>query len=192
MRSLLPEHALVDYSRTQGGIRSQNRHGDSRHAVRLAICVAVGDMIGRGFEWRRFYWLPMTAVIVLKPDFTSTFTRGVLRIAGTIAGLFLATELFHFFAGDHTFADFADSGVHICVALAGAGELRDLCYLRERAHRAVDCDSRGRTEGSDLGTRNQYCRRWVPGVCCGRRGNERASPSSSPRCWTRTASISRC
>ena len=67
-----------------------------RHAVRLAICVAVGDMIGRGFECRRSYWLPMTVVIVLKPDFTSTFTRGVLRIAGTIAGLFLATELFHF------------------------------------------------------------------------------------------------
>jgi uncharacterized membrane protein YccC len=38
----------------------------------------------------------MTVVIVLKPDFTSTFSRGVLRIAGTIAGLFLATALFYF------------------------------------------------------------------------------------------------
>lgn len=67
-----------------------------RHAVRLAICVAIGDLVGRGFDWQRSYWLPMTVVIVLKPDFTSTFTRGVLRIAGTIAGLFLATGLLHF------------------------------------------------------------------------------------------------
>jgi uncharacterized membrane protein YccC len=67
-----------------------------RHAVRLAICVAIGDLVGRSFDWQRSYWLPMTVVIVLKPDFTSTFTRGVLRIAGTIAGLFLATGLLHF------------------------------------------------------------------------------------------------
>jgi len=67
-----------------------------RHAVRLAICVAIGDLVGRGFDWQRSYWLPMTVVLVLKPDFTSTFTRGVLRIAGTIAGLFLATGLLHF------------------------------------------------------------------------------------------------
>ncbi len=67
-----------------------------RHALRLGICVAVADLVGRSLDWHRSYWLPMTVVIVLKPDFTSTFTRGVLRIAGTIAGLFLATALFHF------------------------------------------------------------------------------------------------
>ena len=67
-----------------------------RHAVRLAICVAVADVVGRSVDWRRSYWLPMTAVIVLKPDFATTFSRGVLRIAGTIAGLWLATALFHF------------------------------------------------------------------------------------------------
>ena len=67
-----------------------------RHAVRLAVMVAIGELLGRGFYWRRSYWLPMTIVLVLKPDFTSTFSRGVLRITGTIAGLLLATALFHF------------------------------------------------------------------------------------------------
>jgi uncharacterized membrane protein YccC len=38
----------------------------------------------------------MTAVLVLKPEFTVTFTRGLLRIAGTILGLLLATVMFHF------------------------------------------------------------------------------------------------
>jgi uncharacterized membrane protein YccC len=67
-----------------------------RHAFRLAVCVTLANLVGRGFEWRRSYWLPMTVVIVLKPDFTSTFSRGVLRVVGTIAGLFLATALFYF------------------------------------------------------------------------------------------------
>lgn len=64
-------------------------------AFRLAVCVTIGDTIGRGFELHRSYWLPMTVAIVLKPDFASTFSRGVLRLAGTFAGLVLATELFH-------------------------------------------------------------------------------------------------
>jgi len=68
-----------------------------RHALRLAILVALGDMIGRSVSWQRTYWLPMTIVLVLKPDFTATFSRGLLRIAGSIIGLLLATELFHIF-----------------------------------------------------------------------------------------------
>jgi uncharacterized membrane protein YccC len=66
-----------------------------RHAVRLAGCVALADAIGRGVSWRRTYWMPMTVGIVLKPDFTATFSRGVLRVAGTLAGLAFATVLFH-------------------------------------------------------------------------------------------------
>ena len=66
-----------------------------RHAVRLAVCVAIGDALARGWSIRRSYWLPMTIAIVLKPDFTATFSRGVLRLIGTFAGLVLATGLFH-------------------------------------------------------------------------------------------------
>jgi uncharacterized membrane protein YccC len=67
-----------------------------RHAIRLAAAVAVAELISRNLETPRAYWLPMTAVIVLKPEFTVTFTRGLLRIAGTIVGLLLATAMFHF------------------------------------------------------------------------------------------------
>ncbi len=67
-----------------------------RHAIRLAVCVALADAIGRGvFNWERSYWLPMTVAVVLKPDFTTTFSRGVLRLLGTFAGLVLATVLYH-------------------------------------------------------------------------------------------------
>jgi uncharacterized membrane protein YccC len=68
-----------------------------RHALRLAVLVALGDVLGTEVSWRRTYWLPMTIALVLKPEFTATFTRGLLRIAGTIVGLLLATGLFHLF-----------------------------------------------------------------------------------------------
>jgi uncharacterized membrane protein YccC len=66
-----------------------------RHAIRMTVCVVLGTMVGHALDWRRSYWLPMTIVIILKPDFTSTFSRGVLRLGGTYAGLLLATGLFH-------------------------------------------------------------------------------------------------
>jgi uncharacterized membrane protein YccC len=66
-----------------------------RHALRMAACVAIGDAIGRSLDLSRSYWLPMTVAIVLKPDFTATFSRGVLRLIGTAAGLVFATGLFH-------------------------------------------------------------------------------------------------
>lgn len=64
-----------------------------RHAVRLAVCIAIGEAAGRALGWGRPYWLPMTIAIVLKPDFTATFSRGVLRLAGTFLGLVFATAL---------------------------------------------------------------------------------------------------
>jgi uncharacterized membrane protein YccC len=67
-----------------------------RHAIRLAVCVAIGDAIGRSINTERNYWLAMTVAVVLKPDFASTISRGVLRLCGTFSGLLLATALFHF------------------------------------------------------------------------------------------------
>lgn len=66
-----------------------------RHAVRMSLCIAVAEWIERSAGWQRAYWLPMTVAVVLKPDFTATFSRGVLRLLGTLAGLVLATALFH-------------------------------------------------------------------------------------------------
>src|SRR5437660_6010687 len=67
-----------------------------RHAIRLAAMVALGNGLEGAFYWHRSYWLPMTIVLVLKPEFTTTLSRGLLRIGGTIVGLLLATALFPF------------------------------------------------------------------------------------------------
>ncbi len=66
-----------------------------RHALRLSVCVAIGEMVSAAAGWTRAYWCPMTIAIVLRPDFTSTFSRGILRVAGTLVGLACATALFH-------------------------------------------------------------------------------------------------
>ena len=42
----------------------------------------------------------MTVAVVLKPDLTTTISRGILRLAGTFAGLALATTLFHLLPED--------------------------------------------------------------------------------------------
>jgi uncharacterized membrane protein YccC len=66
-----------------------------RHAVRLSGSVLAGESAAYVLGGVRSYWLPMTIAIILKPDFTTTFSRGVLRLAGTLAGLILATAFFH-------------------------------------------------------------------------------------------------
>lgn len=71
-----------------------------RHAVRMSVCVAAADAIGRGFGLQRSYWVPMTVAIILKPDFAATFSRGLLRFGGTFAGLAISTALFRFLPPD--------------------------------------------------------------------------------------------
>ena len=66
-----------------------------RHALRLAICVGIAAAIGHGLGLARAYWLPMTVAIVLKPDFVGTVSRGILRVAGTLGGLILATAIYY-------------------------------------------------------------------------------------------------
>lgn len=64
-----------------------------RHAVRLAIVLATCAFAVHLFSWQRGYWMTLTAALVLRPDFTTTFSRGIARIAGTVAGVVLATAL---------------------------------------------------------------------------------------------------
>src|SRR5947209_978447 len=42
-----------------------------RHAIRLAVMVALGNGLERAFYWHRSYWLPMTIVLVRSEEHTS-------------------------------------------------------------------------------------------------------------------------
>jgi uncharacterized membrane protein YccC len=68
-----------------------------RHALRLALLVAGSDLVGRLAGVQRGYWVPLTVLVVLRPDFATTFQRAVMRVVGTVLGLLLATVLIHAF-----------------------------------------------------------------------------------------------
>lgn len=62
-----------------------------RHAIRLSLTVAVAAAIAEISGLARGYWLPLTVLFVLRPDFGSTFTRGLQRYIGTALGVVVAT-----------------------------------------------------------------------------------------------------
>jgi uncharacterized membrane protein YccC len=66
-----------------------------RHALRLAVVAGVGEVVAQATGLPHGYWIVLTILIVLRPDYASTIYRGVQRAAGTVlgAGLGLATAL---------------------------------------------------------------------------------------------------
>ncbi len=64
-----------------------------RHAVRLAVTLAVATAVYRLAALPRGYWVPMTALLVLKPEFQETFATSVARMLGTALGAVGATAL---------------------------------------------------------------------------------------------------
>jgi uncharacterized membrane protein YccC len=71
------------------------RSATFRHAIRLGIALALATALYRllPLPIERGYWIPLTALLVLKPDFTATFTRGTARLLGTMLGAVLTTLL---------------------------------------------------------------------------------------------------
>ena len=70
-----------------------------RHAIRLGLALAAADAVVRSAGLGRGYWVPLTLMVVLRPDFASTWQRAAMRALGTIVGLLLATELVHLLPG---------------------------------------------------------------------------------------------
>ena len=64
-----------------------------RHAARLAVAVGLAEATYRLASLPRGYWMPMTAALVLKPDFADTLARGFGRVAGTLLGAAIATAI---------------------------------------------------------------------------------------------------
>ena len=62
-----------------------------RHAVRLSATMAIATLLWHLTGLPRGYWIALTALIVLKPEFHDTFSRGLARVAGTLVGAGAAT-----------------------------------------------------------------------------------------------------
>ncbi|GAC1436222.1 MAG: FUSC family protein [Solirubrobacteraceae bacterium] len=71
-----------------------------RHAIRLSVALATAVLLARSSAFARGYWIPVTVLFVLKPDFATTFARGTQRYLGTAAGVVLSTLLARALAPD--------------------------------------------------------------------------------------------
>lgn len=61
------------------------------YALRLAFVITLGTEIYRQLHYPSGYWIPMTALIVLRPAVTDTVNRAFARGLGTIAGAAVVT-----------------------------------------------------------------------------------------------------
>jgi hypothetical protein len=66
-----------------------------RYAARLGLTLMLAVTLSHLLHQLNRYWLPMTALIVMKPDFYRTYTNAVARVLGTFAGIILASLLTH-------------------------------------------------------------------------------------------------
>ena len=69
------------------------RSAAMRHALRLAGAITAATLIAHLVGLQRGYWIGVTAAIVLRPDFATTFSRGLSRAAGTMLGVGVASLL---------------------------------------------------------------------------------------------------
>jgi uncharacterized membrane protein YccC len=58
-----------------------------RHAIRLAVIVPALDIAAQHAGLSRSYWVPLSAAVVLRPDYVATLTRGLARMGGTVVGV---------------------------------------------------------------------------------------------------------
>jgi hypothetical protein len=91
LRTRLQARASQLWSRLRNEIHFT---GDTAsYTVRMAITLLLCTAIYRHFHIRNGYWLPMTALLVLKPQWSATLSRGIARLVGTVAGAGMALLL---------------------------------------------------------------------------------------------------
>jgi len=69
----------------------QVTHSALPYALRLGIAIGVSTEIYRRLPLDSGYWIPMTALLVLKPGLSDTASRAIARTVGTLAGAILAS-----------------------------------------------------------------------------------------------------
>lgn len=73
--------------------RGRFRDSTLAYSLRLAITLGVSTEIYRRLHFASGYWVPMTALLVLKPGLADTASRAIARTLGTVAGAYLLSVL---------------------------------------------------------------------------------------------------
>ncbi|WP_371666926.1 FUSC family protein [Streptomyces sp. NBC_00289] len=100
-----------------------------RHAVRLAAVATLGYLIAALLPLGHGYWAPIAAVMVMRPDFHRTYARAVARLAGTLAGVTLATGMVRALGPDaHVFGALAVVSAGLSYTLIRTGYAYSQCF----------------------------------------------------------------
>jgi uncharacterized membrane protein YccC len=83
-----------------------------RHAIRLTVASTIAVTVQHVLPLAHAQWIALTVILVLRPDFTTTFTRGIGRVAGTVVGAVIAAVIAAFHPAD---------AAYIALAIAFAG-----------------------------------------------------------------------
>lgn len=62
-----------------------------RHALRLSIAIVFGFVLGSIFDIKNAYWIVLTILVIMRPNYGLTKERSKHRIIGTIIGAIIAT-----------------------------------------------------------------------------------------------------
>jgi uncharacterized membrane protein YccC len=73
--------------------QGQFRYSVFPYALRLMVTLGVSTEIYRRLHFASGYWIPMTALLVLKPGIADTASRAIARTVGTIIGAWLMSVL---------------------------------------------------------------------------------------------------
>lgn len=100
-----------------------------RHAVRLAAVATLGYLIASRLPFGHGYWAPVASVMVMRPDFHRTYARAVARLAGTLAGVALATVMVRALGPDaHVFGALAVVSAGLSYTLIRTGYAYSQCF----------------------------------------------------------------
>ncbi len=93
-RYVREEHQALRFSVEQAARSLMKRSPASSavpYALRLAVTLGVSTEIYRHFGFANGYWIPMTALLVLRPGLSDTASRAIARTIGTLAGAVFAS-----------------------------------------------------------------------------------------------------
>lgn len=77
-------HALIETAQSVRQVRFVN--SALPYSIRLAVAIGVATEIYRRLHYPSGYWIPMTALLVLRPGVTDTVSRAIARMLGTMCG----------------------------------------------------------------------------------------------------------
>ncbi len=96
LRKFMPNEEKLNFKVLKNNISLSSSH--FRHALRITIALLVGylfslfQFLGIGHT----YWILITTVAILKPAYSITKQRNLLRLYGTIAGAVIAYGILHY------------------------------------------------------------------------------------------------